>query len=185
MRIIVQGSLIKQPQISLVRGGAIAVFISRREMSSVPISWVIILTAGEWINLQMWVQVITSRKVLHLSNGVIIHPVGPVVVLGHPTIHLTHPSPFVGLPISLIHMPKSICRTTDSIPMLLLLLLTLIILIIIIITILATALLGAHQSYPLGTKLIRMFMAFNDLILTILAGDSSLKFPWISSQSMP
>lgn len=94
----------------------IAVIIARREVPGVPVGRVVRLATREWVDLQLRLNVITGRKMLHLAEGVIIHPVKYLVSGGSPCVHLTHPSPLMRLPISSTHVSVIIRRPNLIIP---------------------------------------------------------------------
>nr|GEW72207.1 copia protein [Tanacetum cinerariifolium] len=84
---------------------------ARRHVSMIAIRKVVSFKPMKWINMEVWLKVVAGRHVLELADGVIIHPMGPLFLLFHPSIEppplvvlLVHPSRLSNLPISCIHV---------------------------------------------------------------------------------
>ena len=87
-----------------LRGRTKTIIIAWWEVSSVPIGRVVSLSAWEGVNLQVRLKLISGGEVLHLADGMIIHPIKALISSGSPRIHLTHPGTLVCLPVPPTHV---------------------------------------------------------------------------------
>ncbi|GJU44099.1 hypothetical protein Tco_1201365 [Tanacetum coccineum] len=72
---------------------------------------------GKWVNLEVRIQVITGGHIPELANGVVIHPVGPLILLAHPkpqASSLAAPSLAASSTSKHLHEPKCGGTTTRS-----------------------------------------------------------------------